>query len=71
MIINHQAANDDVFEQACLFVVVADVVSLAQKRTMLHRLATLKLSINCPRGRCRVCGSEKVCQSFIDQILAM
>jgi hypothetical protein len=71
MAINYQAASDDVFEEACLFVVASDVVSRVEKRAMLYRLAAMKLSINCPRGRCRVCGSEQVCRSFVDQILAM
>ncbi len=71
MVINYQAASEDVFEEAGFFVVVSDVVSRAQKRTMLYRLAAMKLSINCPRGRCRACGSEEVCRTFADQILAM
>lgn len=70
MKINYHMADDDVFEQACLYVVVSDVVSPTHKRKLLHRLATMKLSINCPRGRCGVCGSKRVCETFAAEIMA-
>ena len=70
MKMNYHMADDDVFEQACLFVVASDVVSTPDKKKLLHRLATMKLSINCPRGRCGRCDSKRACEAFADSILA-
>ncbi|HRJ60399.1 MAG TPA: hypothetical protein PKZ97_10285 [Azospirillaceae bacterium] len=70
MKINYHMADDDVFEQACLYVVASDVVSAPHKKKLLHRLATMKLSINCPRGRCGCCGGKRACETFANVILA-
>lgn len=70
MKINYHMADDDVFEQACLYVVACDVVPTPHKKKLLHRLATMKLSINCPRGRCGCCGSKRACETFANDILA-
>lgn len=70
MKINYHMADDDVFEQACLFVMISDVVTLEKKRTLLHRLAIMKLSIDCPRGRCGGCISKRACETFAAEIMA-
>lgn len=70
MLIDYHQAEGDVFELACLYVVVSDVVSTAQKRDIMRRLAHKKLTIPCPEGGCSACPRRTACEDAALTIMA-
>lgn len=70
MLIDYRQAEGDVFELACLYVVVCDVVSKQQKRDIMRRLAHKKLTVHCPEGGCGGCSRRAACEDYASAIMA-
>lgn len=67
---NLLAAESDLVEAACQYVLYCDVVSNPHKRKMMASLASMKPALNCVGRSCAGCAHRSACETRVLDIMA-